>query len=172
MNEQNKILLAIIVTAIVVGSGAYYFLGNKASETISSKQENAIFSQSSKEYAIMGRQTWSAFECSALASHIDKATEAERLFMYGYEQGKKFLEALRAEKIDEKDISQEVPIGLTLLLGGPSEDFMLGRIYSSAEEETLNEVFKTGNDFNSDEIQKMIAENKFRDRNCQLIGKN
>ncbi|MDD4108606.1 MAG: hypothetical protein PHH93_07800 [Prolixibacteraceae bacterium] len=40
-----------------------------------------------------------------------------------------------------------------------------------AEEEALNKVFKTGDDFNNDEMQKIIANNKYRDGNCELLGK-
>lgn len=169
--QESKIGLAVIITAIVVGGAVYYFAGAKNPESASPKKENSSFTQSSKEYAVMGREVWSAFECSAWASKVDDLKEAERLFMFGYEQGQKFLGALKAEKIKQEDISQEVPIGVTLLLQGPSEEFILGRIYETAQTEALDEVFKTGNEYNSEELQKSIAGNKFRDGNCQLIGK-
>lgn len=173
MNEQTKIILAVIITAVVVGGSVYYLWGNKNLETASPKQENTAFSQNSKEYAVMGREVWSAFGCSSWASKVDDSKEAERLFMFGYEQGQKFLGALKAEKIKQEDISQEVPIGVTLLLQGPNEEFILGRIFENAQEEALNEVFYTNydrNNLNPEALQKSIAENKFRDGNCQLIG--
>jgi len=172
--QQSKIVVAIIITAIVVGGAVYYFMGTKNPETASPKKENSSFTQSSKEYAVMGREIWSAFECSAWASKVDDSKEAERLFMFGYSQGQKFLGALKAEKIKQEDISSEVPIGVTMLLQGPSEEFMLGRIFENAQEEALNEVFYTNYDrsnLNPEDLQKSIAGNKFRDGNCQLIGK-
>lgn len=140
-------------------------------QTSSPKQENAAFTQSSKEYALMGREVWSSFECSAWADTNDDEKEQQRLFLFGYERGKIFLGALRADKIDRSDLSQEVPIVLGLLLHGPSDEFILGQIYSSASGLALEEVYKTGNNFNLKELQKTIAGKKFRDGNCQLIGK-
>jgi len=171
VNERIKISLVIVITAAVVGGGAYYLWEDKKLEAVNSGKENVTYARSSKEYAVMGRMTWSAFECSALASKIEDSVEAERLFLFGYEQGKEFLGALKAEKIKQEDISQEVPIGITMLLQGPSEEFILGRIHSFAEEEALDEVFKTGNEYNSDELQDVIARNEFQNSNCQLIGK-
>ncbi|MNV88105.1 hypothetical protein D3C71_1822820 [compost metagenome] len=59
---------------------------------------------------------------------------------------------------------------MLLLLEGPSPDFMLGRIYESAQNSALKDVYKTGDQFNSDEEQIAIAANEFRKLNCQLIG--
>jgi hypothetical protein len=132
---------------------------------------NFAAAQNSKEYAAMGAEAWSAFECSSLASHIKDSKEAERLFLFGYEQGKKFIRALKANKIEKNDVSNGVPIGVLLLLQGPSEDFMLGRIYENAQENALKEVLRTDGNFNSEENQKIIAEREFQKRNCQLIGK-
>jgi len=173
--EQSKIGLAILITAVVVGGAVYYFTNPKTStETATTKQEKASYNQNSKEYAVMGRELWSAFACSTWASHFEDRNEAERLFMFGYEQGKKFLGAVRAEKINEEDFSQEVPIGVSMLLAGPSDDFILGVISANAQEDALEEVFYTNYDrskLNPNDLQKSIAENKYRDGNCQLIGK-
>ena len=176
--QITKIVLAVIITAVVASSGTYYFLSTKktespASPTVSIKQEdkNISYNLSSEEYAIMGRQVFSAFQCSSWASINKDEGEAERLFKYGYEKGQTFLGALSAQKIKQEDISSQVPIGVTMLLQGPNEEFILGRIHSTAEEEALDEVFKTGDDFNDDEMQKIIAGNKYRDGNCELLGK-
>ncbi len=177
-SQTVKIVLAVIITAVVASSGTYYFLSTKKTESptfpmVSQKQEDITtdYNLGSKEYATMGRQVFSAFQCSSWASINDDQVEAERLFIYGYEQGQKFLGALSAQKIKQEDISSQVPIGVTMLLQGPSEEFILGRIHSSAEEDALDEVFKTGDDFNDDELQKFIASNKYSDGNCELLGK-
>lgn len=126
--------------------------------------------QDSKTYAQMAKATWSAFECSSLASKAGKPKEQERLFLYGYEQGKIFISAVQAKKVEQKDLSSEAPLIMLLLLQGPTPDFMLGRVYESAQDSALKEVFNTGEHFNSDEVQGTIAANKFRKFNCQLIG--
>lgn len=175
-SQTTKIVLAVLVTAAIAIGGTYYFLSTNKPDsstpsTAVSKQKNTVFNQSSKEYAVMGRQVFSAFQCSSWASINKDEREAERLFKYGYEKGQTFLGALSAQKIKQDDISSQVPIGVTMLLQGPSEEFILGRIHSTAEEEALDEVFKTGEDFNDDEMQKIIAGNKYRDGNCELLGK-
>lgn len=177
-SQTMKIVLAVIITAVVASGGTFYFLSTSKTKTHTSsaveekqKAKEVVYNLTSKEYATMGRQVFSAFQCSSWASINDDQAEAERLFMYGYEQGQKFLGALSAQKIKQEDISSQVPIGVTMLLQGPSEEFILGRIHSAAEEDALDEVFKTGDDFNDDELQKIIASNKYRDGNCELLGK-
>lgn len=129
------------------------------------------FSQSSPEYAQMATAAWSAFECSSLASKAGNPAEQERLFFYGYNQGRSFISALQEQKIEQEDISREVPIIMLLLLQGPSDDFMLGRVYEAAQESALEGIYVQDNiHFNADE-QKLNAENKFRRQNCGLIGK-
>ncbi|MNB77589.1 hypothetical protein PS726_01830 [Pseudomonas fluorescens] len=138
------------------------FLALSAAATVSA--------QDSKAYAQMATASWSAFECSSLASKAGKPKEQERLFLYGYEQGKTFISAVQAGKVEQKDLSSEAPWIMLLLLEGPSPDFMLGRIYESAQNSALKDVYKTGDQFNSDEEQIAIAANEFRKLNCQLIG--
>ena len=173
--EQSKLGVAILITVIVVGGAVYYFTNSKtSSEITNTKKENGSYNQSSKEYAVMGRELWSAFSCSTWASHFGDQKEAERLFLFGYEQGKKFLGAARAGKIIDEDFRQEVPIGISMSLWGPNDDFILGVISTNFQNEALQEVFYTNYDktkLNSNDLQKSIAENKYRDGNCQLIGK-
>lgn len=178
---NNKLLLVVVTAIISIGATYFLAVNNYSPEVISnspatssvasSDSKTTTFNKSSKDYAIMGRQVWSGFQCAAWATTMEKESEAERLFNYGYEQGKTFIGALMADKIKQEDISSEVPIGVTWLFQGPSEEFILGRIYSAAEDDALEEVFKTGDEFNSDEMQTIIAGNKYRDGNCQLIGK-
>jgi len=134
-------------------------------------QENQYFAESSSEYAATGKAAWSAFECSALAEKSKKPKEQERLFKYGYAQGLKFINAIQSEKVKREDLSKGVPMMMLLLLQGPTPDFMLGRVFESAVDSALDDVFKTGEQFNSDEMQETIAKNKFWKQNCQLIGK-
>lgn len=176
MKTQNsKIGLVVLITALVVGGAVYYFTNSKiSSETIGTKQESSSYNQSSREYAVMGRELWSAFSCSTWASHFKDEKEAERLFLFGYEQGNKFLGAARAGKITDEDFQQEVPIGVSWSLADRNNDFVLGVLYTNAQEDALEEVFYTNYDktkLNPDDLQKSIAENKYRDGNCQLIGR-
>lgn len=173
--EQPELRIAIFLTAILVGGATYYFTNSKIlSETTSTRKDVSSYDQSSEEYAVMGGEVWSAFSCSTWASHFGDEKEAERLFLFGYDQGKKFLGALRAGKITDEDFRQKVPIGISLSLSGPSDDFILGVISTNNQEDALEKVFYTNYDktrLNSQDLQKSIAENKYRDGNCRLIGK-
>ncbi|MGY1410873.1 hypothetical protein ACW5EG_15030 [Luteimonas sp. A611] len=96
--------------------------------------------------------------------------EQERLFNFGYAQGREFISALEAGKIKREDLSSHAPVGALLLLEGPSADFILGRIYAAAEENALKDVYRTDEVFNSEATQELIAFNKFTRSNRQLIG--
>ena len=131
----------------------------------------SAYATSSSEYAAMGKAAWSAFECSVLAEKSKNQKEQERLFKYGYDQGLKFIEAIQENKVKRDDLSKESPLMMLLLLQGPTPDFMLGRVFEGALDSALKDVYKTGEQFNSDEMQETIAKNKFWKQNCQLIGK-
>lgn len=126
--------------------------------------------KNSADYALMGKRLWTAFECSALADLADDKKEQERLFILGYSEGKIFLRALREEKIKKEDLSNAVPSILLFLLQGPSDDFILGRIFENALENATENAFdaytKTGAD---EEVKKRTAEDDFWKKNCKLI---
>jgi hypothetical protein len=125
----------------------------------------------SRDCAHKGRAMWSAFECSSLASKNGNAEEQGRLFLYGYNEGQQFIAAVKAKKIKKDDLSSEVPMIVLLLLEGPTPDFMLGRIFEAAQKSALEDVFKFGEHFNSEQEQLIAAKDKFWKLNCQLIGK-
>lgn len=177
-SQTTKIIIIGFIITIVIGGIIFYSNIKKIIPNTITKEniekEDIIFDQKSKDYAIMSREFWSAIECSTWASHFDDQKEAERLFTFGYEQGKKFLGAVRAEKISEEDWRTEIPMGISMRLEGPNDDFILGVISADIQESALEEVFYTNYNktkLNSDDLQKSIAENKYRDGNCQLIGK-
>ena len=93
------------------------------------------------------------------------------MFKHGYVQGLKFIEAIQSENVKREDLSRGVPLMMLLLLQGPTPDFMLGRVFEGTLDSALEDVYKTGDHFNSDEEQETIADNKFWKQNCQLIGK-
>ncbi|MCG7868778.1 MAG: hypothetical protein JAY74_20705 [Candidatus Thiodiazotropha taylori] len=119
----------------------------------------------------MGKATWGAFVCSVLAEESIQPDEQRRLFMYGYAKGLVFIEAIQAEKVKREDLTKGIPIMMLLLLQGPTPDFILGRVFEAALDSALEDVYKTGEHFNSDEMVKTIAKNKYWKQNCQLIGK-
>lgn len=167
--------IVALVTALIVGGAVYFFTSAKQPATAVSTEvvptPVADTSKSSKEYASMGREMWSAFSCSSLASVYADVKEQERLFLFGYSQGQKFLTAIEANKITSDDFRNEVPVAVSLSLQGPTSEFIIGQIYAFAQDSALDEVYTTNGDFNSKEAQEIIAQSKFTSSNCGLIGK-
>src|SRR5260370_9773489 len=98
--------------------------------------------QESEEYSAMGQKLWAAFECGAFAEYADKPEESGRLYKMGYDQGKTLLDAFRAGKVDQQARSK-LPIPVLLMLdGGPTVDFILGRIFEPAMQDTSRHHFE------------------------------
>jgi hypothetical protein len=128
------------------------------------------WAQSSSDYALMAKQAWAAFECSSLASVSDDTKEQERLFAYGFAQGKRFLAALRDKKIQQSDLSNIAPMGFLMAAQGPSPDFIMGRVFENAQENALKNVFAEDGKLHSKQQQKVIAEGRYNRANCRLLG--
>jgi hypothetical protein len=131
---------------------------------------DAAMAQSSKDYAKLGRIAWNAFECSALASKSKNPQEQDRLFRYGYEQGLRFIDAVRSGDVERQDVSEAVPLAMALRLNGPTADFILGRVFEASQKSAIDSVYKAGETVVSDELQITLAKNEFLNRNCQGIG--
>lgn len=129
-----------------------------------------VFATSSSEYALIGRASWSAFECSVLAEYSNQK-EQERLFMYGYSQGNAFINALRENKVRQEDLYNKVPMGMMMHIQGPTSDFALGRVYEKAVESGLKDIIKSGDKINDKDVQKILAEGRYNQQNCQVLGR-
>lgn len=125
--------------------------------------------ESSEQYAIKGKKAWSAFSCSALAEMAGKQDEQERLFLLGYDEGKAFLNALRMNKIEQDDLNETVPMFMLMLLQGPSNDFMLGRVFEFAVDEATKNAYQVYKETSNEVLKKSTAETDFTSRNCSLL---
>lgn len=121
-----------------------------------------------------GESAWASYVCSSLAVIGTNDAEAVRLGKYAYEQGKIFYESLNEGKIGKDDTEKGVPIGVLFAAGGPSIDFMLGRL----SESVMNKTFKDIEDEYMSKYGKhdlryyyILADKKFSEKNCDLIGK-
>jgi len=127
------------------------------------------FADDSLKHAQKGKLALSAFQCSTYSKYMDKPKEQERLFKLGYKAGIDFLKAFKANKIKEEDLKNNVPLVGVMLLQGPSEDFILGRMFEYMTGVATDDIFGTAEKHNSDEFSKMIAEDKFRKENCKFL---
>lgn len=74
-----------------------------------------------------GGMLYAAFRCWGYATIAGERETADRLFEVGLRSGHGFLEAARAGRVD-KD-KPGLPISVQLLMEGPSDDFILGRLF-------------------------------------------
>ncbi len=134
----------------------------------------AARSQSSADYAKQGLIGWSLFECTILARDLGKPEQyVTRSFGQAIASTRSFLKALRESKILNEDINRTVPVGLVLVLGGPTDDFIAGRIFEAVANATYKDTYcKNGSlvDCTTDKkSQAIIARNAFSVRNCELL---
>jgi len=188
-SKAGKIGLIIFVTVLIAGASSlatFFFLkktplnleavkvvseNNEGNELKLPKQGEIPLNKTSKEYALMGARIWPAVKCSTWASYLDKKEESQKLFVLAYSDGQEFMDAVRADKISDEDWNNTIPmiIGLTMRDGGPSNDFMLGRIFDNAQSSAFEVLNMTDGKYNSDDVKKLIAETEFQKANCDLI---
>ena len=106
--------------------------------------------------------TVQAFECSVLAQGANDLVAAERLFRLGYDEGSAWLRAAEAGELHE-ELQEDAPLYLLILLGGPSHDFRLGRIYGYA----IDQVYE--NIYDGEPSDEISAKNEYHRRNCDLL---
>ncbi len=163
---KNTFLIVFAALIAVIAA-----LATTKQKTVSAPIIKEDFTHSSGEYALMGKELWSAWQCSTWASISKNTKDQERLFLLGYNRGKTFLDALDSNKIEQVDISEIIPTGILMRLEGPNHDFILGGIFSAAQDQALESVFGTDGKYNSRELQELVADSNYSKFNCQLIGK-
>ena len=128
--------------------------------------------------AALGRVMWSSFQCATFAEMSGRPDDQKRLFTLAFQAGRSFLQALEQRQITPEAISKHVPIGVTMLLGGPSHDFIIGRIFENAMQDAFDSVVKKDRNgvllpidswVRNDELKRTIATTKYQAGNCSVI---
>jgi hypothetical protein len=130
------------------------------------------------EDAKAARVMWSAFQCSIYAELARDPEEQQRLFNVGYEAGKRFMAAVQAGTITEEEAQTNVPLAVGFLIGGPTADFIIGRVFESAAGDAYDDVVKEEASglplkmedwVNDNELKKSIAANRYLRANCEIM---
>jgi hypothetical protein len=130
------------------------------------------------EKATLGRVTWAAFQCATFAEMSGNEKEQKRLFELAVKAGREFLKALESGDISREAVNSEVPIGVIMLLAGPSTDFILGRIFEGAMGEAFDDIVKrdsggislpTSEWVYDKDIRRTKASSRFTKNNCALV---
>lgn len=122
--------------------------------------------QDSAQYAQMSRTSWEAFSCAALASTMKWPQRHDQLVTFGHKEGRTFLAALAAGKVERKDTFSKTPSGFPIRGEDPSPDFVLGRVYEMAKANVLRDVV-TPENRGHDDIQKALATAKYESLGCK-----
>jgi|SRR5690625_204035 len=134
------------------------------------------FSEASEKLSVyeqMGSLMWASFSCAALAKEAKEGLEHDRLFEYGYMQGKKFLLAYVSQEVSYRELAtSRIPVGIVLSLEGPSIDFVLGRIYEMRIQGATSQVQFSEGKITDVKDQPEIAKRLYREQNCSVIGVN
>lgn len=130
------------------------------------------------EKARLGRVMWTAFECGTYAEMGNDKQRMQVLYEHGIETGRNFIRSIRENQISPEELRKNVPIRVTMRLGGDSDDIMIGRILEAAIEEAYDKVVKRDSNgmpleisewVNDGVLKETIARNKYQAANCDLV---
>lgn len=125
----------------------------------------------------LARVMWSAFSCAAYAEISGNKQEQERLFKVGFDTGRTFVGGVKNKTITETE-AKDAPIGVLMLMSGPTTDFIIGRIFEAATENSYDKVVKEDSaglpiidpsEWADDKLKVIRAKNKYQSSNCTLI---
>jgi len=106
-----------------------------------------------------------------LAVLFEDNTLSDAYFQLGMTNLRSFIERAQTGEITEDEWS-DVPIGISMNLGGPSIDFMIGVIWSSIFTDVYDRTFPEleGVGFaDKQDIQDINARSEFDAKNCRIV---
>ena len=121
------------------------------------------------EYGELSKLMTESFRCGTYASFSGRKGSVQTFYEKGLYSGKQFIDAVNSGKISKETWQKTVPIyiGLVLHEGGPSVDFLLGRIFEQATSIATDEVIKRS------PSGLMLPENEWRfDSSLQTVAAN
>jgi len=100
---------------------------------------------SSQSYAEAGRDSAAMlahWKCANWAEMTGDTSEVERHFNAGLEVGRRFVQAARDGLISADQWNGEIPVGIAMTTNGPTNDFILGRLFALAGDEAYDDIAK------------------------------
>lgn len=170
----------------MVGRPFFKGKGNKMRKTILILMAALVFSHpsskasSTTDYGHLSKITLESFRCGTYATYAHKKEVVPILYERGIEAGREFIKAARNGKVTDKEFQSAIPMfmGWILQEGGPSDDFILGRVFEQSTSMAAESIIKKDKGrllpvdkwvLDSD-LQKSIALNKYEDGNCWALA--
>jgi len=121
-----------------------------------------------------------AFQCGQYAGFAKMRAEQNSLYSHGVDTGRKFIKAVRDGKLTEQDAREKVPmiVGWMVRDGGPSDDFMLGRIFEAIASDASDDIIKRDASgmllaperwVTDSGLQQSLARTKYDKANCWAV---
>lgn len=118
------------------------------------------------------------WRCQVWSGMVGDEEAALRHFDQGYASGVRFVAAARAGQIAPADFDNTVPVYISMSLQGPSDDFILGRLYEMTMEQAYDEIVTKGKDgvplhpseyVTDTGVQSVMAGTLIRSSNCNAL---
>jgi hypothetical protein len=119
--------------------------------------------EKSKQLVLDSARCLSAFQCYHLAVETEDQELTKKLFLVGYESGRRFLDGVVKGKLLPDD-GKRIGFIFSLIGGGPSHDFILGRLLERMDDDrdvALKDI--------KVEMWGDVAERELRKRNAEFI---
>jgi hypothetical protein len=132
----------------------------------------AAFAEEQRDYVFVSNSAFAALQCSVFAAHARYNSEERRLFSYGLEQARLFIQAARAGRVSREDFNRANfvwPLALRVWNFQPQEtstDFVAGTVYEMIWGSTTEQL---GNQSRSAATYQEPARAEFFSHNCSLI---
>lgn len=124
--------------------------------------------QSPEDSAVeASRLAIAAWECHVAGEGAEYDADLDRLFQLGFKNGIRFLEAVRAGEVSPEAMHESVPFWWQLV-SGPSNDFILGRLYESIHNQILTDLSRE-NLTSTRAERKLSLAATFERSNCELL---
>lgn len=120
---------------------------------------------------------WRCQVWSGMAADDDAAVTH---YEHGLAAGRRFVEAARAGLIPPEDFDTTVPMTVSLTMDGPSDDFVLGRLFEMITQNAFDDIVtrdangvpRSPPDYVTDGgLRAVIALNLIRQSNCSALQK-
>lgn len=134
----------------------------------------AVPSQS-MELALAGRRSFDAMVCAGYAESSGQADEQRRLSELGVNEGRRFLEGVQTGQVAPADLNSTIPVLFSIIMQGPSVDFILGRFWEAASDYAGDRIWekdganRDGMHTPDEEARKLNADRFYREASCHSL---
>jgi hypothetical protein len=134
----------------------------------------AAFAEERHDYVFVSEAAFAAFQCSVFAAHARYNSEEKRLFFYGLEQARLFIQAARTGRVSQEDFAHANfvwPLALRVWSFQPqdtSTDFVAGTVYEMIWGSTTEQL---GNQSHGAATYEEPARAEFASHNCSLLAR-